>query len=112
YLNGHELHRIGMTDPISYGGFASRLVGDAAFEGPFEVPTTWLKQGDNVLAAEVHQNNSGSTDIVFGMTLDSVPRSNPVTTPGAANSVARVLPAFPTIWINELEPMSISGLTD
>src|SRR5207237_516267 len=21
YLNGHELHRIGMTDPISYGGF-------------------------------------------------------------------------------------------
>jgi hypothetical protein len=112
YLNGHELFRIGMTDPISFAGFAARLVGDAVFEGPYEVPTTWLKQGDNVLAAEVHQNNSGSSDIVFGMTLDSVPKSEPIATPGSANSIARALPAFPNVWINELEPVNISGIAD
>jgi hypothetical protein len=112
YLNGHELYRIGMDDPVTFGAFASRLVDNAAYEGPFERPTTWLKQGDNVLAAEVHQNNSGSSDIVFGMTLDSVPQSVPVATPGTANSVARVLPQFPNVWINELEPVNISGITD
>jgi hypothetical protein len=112
YLNGHGLHRIGMDDPISFGGFSSRLIDNAAFEGPFDVPTTWLKQGDNVLGVEVHQANAGSSDIVFGMTLNSGPKSNPIATPGIANSVTRALPAFPAVWINELQPVNISGPTD
>lgn len=112
HLNGHQLHNLGMTEPVSFGGFNARLVDNAAYEGPFNVPTTWLQQGDNVLAVEVHQNNSGSTDIVFGMTLDSVPQSNATSTPGTANSVARALPAFPNIWINELQPVNISGPVD
>jgi hypothetical protein len=112
YLNGHELYRVGMTDPVAYSTFASRLVGDAVYEGPYNVPTTWLKQGDNVLAAELHQNNSGSSDIVFGMTLESVVPSTPAATPGAANSVARALPQIPSVWINEIEPVNVSGPTD
>ena len=64
-----------MNDPVTYGAFSSRLVDNAAYEGPFIVPSTWLKAGDNVLAAEVHQNNAGSSDIVFGLALDTVPVS-------------------------------------
>lgn len=112
HLNGQPLHNLGMTAPAVFGGFNTRLVDNAVYEGPFTVPTTWLQQGDNVLAAEVHQNNSGSSDIVFGMTLESLPLSDPAATPGAANSVARLLPAFPNIWINEIQPVNISGPTD
>jgi len=42
------------------------------YEGPFDVPTTYLQPGDNLLAVEVHQVSTGSTDVVFGMTLDTV----------------------------------------
>jgi hypothetical protein len=111
YLNGEPLYSIGMTGPATFGAFNARLVGNAVYEGPFNVPTTHLRQGDNVLAVEVHQANSGSSDIVFGMTLESAP-SNATATPGAANSVARELPAFPNIWINELQPVNIAGPTD
>jgi hypothetical protein len=110
YLNGHELYRLGMTDPVSYGTFSSRLVDNAAFEGPFSVPSQWLKNGDNVLAAEVHQNNAGSSDIVFGLALETAPPKAPTSTPGTANSVARALPGFPNVWINEVQPVNVTGI--
>jgi hypothetical protein len=53
----------------SYSTFANRTVGDAVYEGPFEIPATSLVPGDNVLAVEAHQVNTTSSDIVFGMTL-------------------------------------------
>ncbi len=112
YLNGHELYRVAMDNPITSTSLSTRLVDNAVYEGPFERPTTWLKQGDNVLAAEVHQNNSGSSDIVFGMTLDAEPIAVPAATPGTANSIARTLPAFPNVWINELEPVNVTGPAD
>lgn len=112
YLNGHEIYRVAMTDPVNYATFATRVVGDAVYEGPYALPSTWLQQGDNVVAVEVHQANSGSSDIVFGMTLDTLPLAPPVATPGASNSIARALPTFPTVWINEIEPSNISGIVD
>jgi len=38
--------------------------------------------------------------------------SAPLATPGAANSVQGVLPAFPTLWINEVEPENVNGIRD
>jgi hypothetical protein len=111
-LNGHELYRVAVDDPVTYTNVSTRLVDNAVYEGPFKRDATWLVQGDNVIAAEVHQNNSGSSDIVFGMTLDTVPLSPPVVTPGASNSVARALPPFPTVSINEIMPVNISGIVD
>ncbi len=112
YLNGHELYRVAIDDPLSYTNFANRVVDNAVYEGPYSRPATWLQQGDNVVAVEVHQANAGSSDIVFGMTLDSAPIAPPVATPGTTNSVARTLAAFPTVWINEVMPVNISGVSD
>jgi hypothetical protein len=115
YLNGHPLYEIGMDypiDTITYNTWASRLVDNAVYEGPYTVPNTWLKQGDNVLAAEAHQNNAGSSDIVFGVTLESAIPQTPAATPGAANSIARALPPIPNVWINELEPVNVTGIAD
>ncbi len=72
YLNGVEIKRLGIADgAAAYATLANRSVGDAVFEGPFTVPSTALIAGDNVLAAEVHQSSNASSDIVFGLTLDS-----------------------------------------
>ncbi len=82
YLNGSEILRIRMNpgEP-AYADFASGTVGNASYEGPFVVPRgvfgSLLVAGDNVLAVEVHQINSGSSDVVFGMTLQSVVVSEP-----------------------------------
>ena len=73
YLNGAEAFRLGLPDGIiTYGTLANRRVGDAVWEGPFDVPTTNLLAGTNVLAAEVHQPATDSTDLVMGLTLDVV----------------------------------------
>ncbi|HKS36018.1 MAG TPA: lamin tail domain-containing protein, partial [Verrucomicrobiae bacterium] len=70
YLNGEEARRINLdTDPIGYFTNASPGVSDATFTGPFTIPLTNLVSGTNVLAVEVHQASSNSTDIVFGTEL-------------------------------------------
>jgi len=113
YLNGNEIYRLGMpAGTVTSATFASRTAGDAIAEGPFEVPATGLRQGENVLAVEVHQVNATSSDIVFGAAADLISVSAAAFTPGAPNSVARTLPPFPAIWINEVLPNNISGLAD
>ena len=90
YLNSAEAFRLGMPDgTIAYGTLASRHVGDAVWDGPFDVPTTNLVVGKNVLAAEVHQASSDSTDIVMGLTLDVVWRARlrDTNAPGVTNVV-------------------------
>ncbi len=119
YLNGTEIYRIGLPDgDVTYSTFAGRTVSDAANEGPFTVHGSALLQGDNVIAVEVHQVNAGSSDVVFGLSLDtttttggSAPTGAPYS-PGAANSVKTSLPAFPTIWLNEVQPNNASGPVD
>jgi len=74
YLNGREILRLGMPAfpaPIVYNTFASRSQGDTqtVYEGPFPIPTEALVEGDNVLAAEVHQANLTSSDISFAAQL-------------------------------------------
>ncbi len=77
YLNGQELKRVGVdaatTD--SYSVNANRTVVNAAYEPGagtwFTVPTTALVNGDNVLAASLHQDTPSSTDLVFGLELEA-----------------------------------------
>ena len=90
YLNGQELYRLFLPAGATYDTPATRTVSDAVYEGPFTVSSAALKQGDNVLAVEVHQAGPSSTDIVFGLSLTAkdagvVGGNGP--TPGARNSV-------------------------
>ncbi len=73
YINGTEVFRLGMPDgAIQHTTRANRSIGNAVYEGPFKIPTEYLHRGDNVIAVEVHQTNSSSGDIVFGLKLDAV----------------------------------------
>lgn len=70
YLNGVEIHRVNMPDgPVSHGTLASVQVNDARWFGPVTIPSSVLLPGSNVLAVEVHQQTSQSSDVAFGAEL-------------------------------------------
>lgn len=98
YLNGQEIQRTGVDPGATAATWANRTVGDPAYED-FEVPATALINGDNVLAAEVHQVNATSSDITFGCVLQAnvVTRMRDTVAPTAsylpvAGSTVRSLP--------------------
>ena len=75
YLNGRELARSNMpTGPVNAGARASGAVSrdneSRFFE--FRVSNASLRPGRNVLAVEVHQANSSSSDIAFDLELGAV----------------------------------------
>jgi hypothetical protein len=114
YLNGTAYYWLGMTDGVipTRTAPASRLVDNAIYEGPFTFTVTNLVNGDNVIAAEVHQNNSGSSDIVMGASVDVLEVKRESATPGRLNSVRATLEPFPTICLNEVQALNVTGPKD
>jgi hypothetical protein len=73
YLNGAELPRVRMPGGTIFNSTLATTpsVNNAALE-TFILPSTNLIQGTNVLAIEVHQQQSDSSDVTWGMALDIV----------------------------------------
>src|ERR1043166_3797998 len=72
YLNGVEAHRLRMpAGAIGYDTFATDRPpgGDATAYDVFTIVPTNLIAGTNLLAVEVHQFDTASSDIVFGTAL-------------------------------------------
>lgn len=120
YLNGTEILRTNMAvgTPLSTT-LANKTVVDASIEGPFNVSAAALVQGDNVLAAEVHQATANNADIVFGVTLDS---TFPVSTGEVVLNEALALnktavslndrhPDYVELFNPTEEPQSMEGMT-
>jgi hypothetical protein len=113
YLNGQEIFRQHMpAGTVGYATLANVGVGDATLTGPFILPGSALVPGENVLAVEVHQSSGTSSDIVFGMTLETSYDTVTRYTPGAVNSLRANLPAFPTVWLNELLATNVTAGTN
>ncbi|WP_170110458.1 metallophosphoesterase [Flavilitoribacter nigricans] len=80
YLNGVEVWRVNMpTGTISYGTFAASTSSDNA-QATANIANT-LVSGNNVLAVEIHQRSTTSSDISFDLQMEGLP-------PGSVN-VAR-----------------------
>ena len=72
YLNGIEIRRDGMPDGIITNSTPATLTVGNADESTwyeFYVPNGAVRQGNNVLAAEIHQVGPGSSDISFNAEL-------------------------------------------
>jgi hypothetical protein len=68
YVNGTEVARARMTNPISY----TTLADGPAIEDQvsnFTIPATAFTAGDNTIAVEVHQQAINSTDVSFNLKL-------------------------------------------
>jgi len=74
YLNGVECGRVRVADdPVRVDSLAQNKDPEGGAEA-LNLFTDNLLAGDNVLAVEVHQASSNSSDIVFGMALDGLHR--------------------------------------
>lgn len=76
YINGTEFMRIRMgSGTISNGTFGTLVnsggTGDADVDESFAIPASVLHVGTNLVAMEVHQSSSGSSDLVWGLALDA-----------------------------------------
>ncbi len=72
YLNGVEVVRSNMpSGTIAHTTFASSTIASADEDTfhTFYVPAATLKEGSNILAVEVHQSNSSSSDLSFDLEL-------------------------------------------
>ena len=84
YLNGVEVERFNMrTGPVNFDDTAAGSHEANVFETlSFDIGE--LVDGDNVLAVEVHQQGSNSSDTIFGLQLDAIILTN---NPSAAGVV-------------------------
>ena len=74
YINGKEAYRYNMpSGTISYTTFASGAVSgsDEGDYTVYTVPDTFLVNGTNVVAVEVHQNNLTSSDLGFDLEVSA-----------------------------------------
>jgi hypothetical protein len=72
YLNGTEVGRSNMPEgDVPYSSYARGAVSgdDEASWYPIPVPPSSLREGTNVLAVEMHQNNGRSSDLSFNLRL-------------------------------------------
>ncbi len=78
YLNGAEVCRSNMPQgPLNYDTRASAGLSGSE-ESTFvdyDLPPALLREGDNLLAVEIHQNAPSSTDISFDLGLEAVRQS-------------------------------------
>ena len=115
YLNGEEIHRSALMPigPLTDASVATtHILPEGQIQGPFALPATALRSGLNTLAVSVHQNQGGSSDLVFGMTLDIATVQTDTCTPGEANASSLPLTALPEVWLNELQPRNLTGPAD
>lgn len=69
YLNGTEIHRFGIAAGVAVDATTDASGHENTYEGPYDIPTSLLKAGENILACEVHQSGGSSSDMVFGAEL-------------------------------------------
>jgi hypothetical protein len=118
YVNGAEIPtRIRMAAGTALNSTladGSPPGGDATSPDIFAIPGSMFGTGTNVIAVEVHQVATTSTDVVFGLKLeaDFTGSLTAANTPGATNSVAATLPAFPSVWLNEVQADNVTGPLD
>jgi hypothetical protein len=77
YVNGTEALRLrlpaGMITNTSFAtGFPPGASSDATIDEVLPLDVIALTSGQNVVAASVHQANSGSSDLTWGLALDTV----------------------------------------
>lgn len=93
YINGTEIRRDNLAANAAFADFATAVVGGAEEETYIETILSaadlqtrgvTFNVGDNIIAADVHQDNPGSSDIGFDLELEatfSAPSGN-VSNPG------------------------------
>ena len=102
YLNGNPspIYKLNLEPGATYQSWATGGVGDATWSNPVNVPSSRFVRGWNILAAEVHQISSTSSDVVWGATLKATFVQQPV--------MADIVDVSPKIRTAPVASMTIS----
>jgi hypothetical protein len=73
YLNGTEAGRVRITNGYNATSYAQIANTEGQIDAVVITNLALLRQGENCLAAEVHQQLAASTDVVWGMKLVAIP---------------------------------------
>ncbi|MBK1829432.1 lamin tail domain-containing protein [Verrucomicrobiaceae bacterium R5-34] len=93
YVNGVEVDRKNLTANAPYDEFSSGTVTDNAF-GSITLPVSYFTQGNNTIAAEVHQRSYTSTDLSFSLNMvGNLPGS------GQSGLVSDEIPVTASGWL-------------
>ncbi|MFT5406483.1 MAG: hypothetical protein ACI9DF_005345 [Verrucomicrobiales bacterium] len=76
YINGAEAARSNLTGPLHRQTLASTAQDDGKAFHHFTIPAKLLRKGNNIIAAEVHQQSLTSSDLSFDLEL-TVIKHNP-----------------------------------
>jgi hypothetical protein len=96
---------LSLVQPV---GGSNLIVALVQFDDVLPWPTNANTPGVSLQLIDPHQDNWRVGNWSTGQTND-FPRPF---TPDATNSVAATLPAFPPLWINEVEPDNLTGVTN
>ncbi|MBO5704046.1 MAG: CotH kinase family protein [Bacteroidaceae bacterium] len=69
HVNGVEVGAYNCVRGATYKTYAQSYSGNTAFMSELEIPVSVLRQGQNVIAAEVHNSSGTSSDIFFDVQL-------------------------------------------
>jgi hypothetical protein len=114
YVNGVEAARLRMpsgaiTNASLTDGGQQPLTGDTVTPDAVVFPSSLFVIGTNTISVSAHQNITGSSDVVFGLKMDA---TSGLASPGLPNPAATTLPAFPPLWLNELQADNLTGPFD
>ncbi|MFP6907225.1 MAG: lamin tail domain-containing protein, partial [Verrucomicrobiota bacterium] len=125
YINGVEVPeaRFNMAaPPIGSTQAATATTGNATLSGTIDIPAGYFVSGLNVIAAEVHQANSSSSDTVFGISLTAaipfgsgdVVFNEVLADNRSSHEHAGVYPDYVELFNNLFTPVDLAGwsLTD
>ncbi|MEZ5300910.1 MAG: hypothetical protein R3F11_09700 [Verrucomicrobiales bacterium] len=76
YVNGEEIERHNMPDArthLTYETLAKEAARDNRESFAFIIPSDLLRNGRNVIAAEIHQNSPTSSDLLFDISTVALP---------------------------------------
>jgi hypothetical protein len=111
WLNARHVFHLGMPETVaSATTLATREIGTAAWEGPFDLPEPGLVAGTNVLAVEVHQANRLDQDVVFGVAVEALVFPSQLPTPAIRLGISSQTDAVVLTWPEE--GMTLEWATD
>jgi len=110
YLNGREMTRMNMpSGPIDYRTLAFEAFDDGTSYNLAVLPASFLVEGVNVMAVEIHQSAANSSDISFDLDFAGAPtitfnQSPSVTLTNPINGAVLIAPSLLTLEADAFDP--------
>ena len=105
-----SLHVVSTAAGTTQSSAIYQTMSPALVNGAYYTISFWYLQSTNGGPLTIRLSGSGITDTVD--LAPPPPEPEALFTPDAGNSVAENLPAFAPLWINEVEPKNLTGITN